>query len=184
MPDEPEVLGLLALMILTEARRPSRVSGGVLVALGDQDRSQWDPELIAEGHRIVRACLRRGRPGRYQILAAINAVHTDAPTAMSTDWNQVVALYDQLLAIDPTPVVALNRAIAVAEITGPETALEIIEALPLGDYHAFQATRADLLRRAGRPDDALAAYARAVELAGNPAERAFLRGRIDELSGR
>ncbi len=181
MPDEPEVLGLLALMLLTEARRPSRVADGVLVSLADQDRSRWDRELIAEGHRIVRACLRRGRPGRYQILAAINAVHTDAPTAETTDWGQVVALYDQLLAVDPTPVVALNRAIAVAEISGPGAALEIIETLPLDGYHAYQATRADLLRRAGRPRDAATVYRKALELAGNPAERAFLRRRIDEV---
>ena len=124
MPDEPEVQGLLALMLLTDARRPSRFAGGTLVTLADQDRSRWDRDLIAEGHAIVRGCLRRGRPGRYQILAAINAVHTDAASVEQTDWRQIVALYDQLFAVDPTPVVALNRAIAVAEVDGPEAALD------------------------------------------------------------
>jgi len=127
MPDEPEVLGLLALMLLTDARRASRVSGDSLVALADQDRSRWDQDLIAEGHDIVRGCLRRGRPGRYQILAAINAVHTDAASVHATDWRQVVALYDQLLAVDPSPIVALNRAIAVAEVDGPAAALPSLE---------------------------------------------------------
>ena len=184
MPDEPEVLGLLALMLLTDARRPSRVSRGALVALRDQDRSRWDHDLIAEGHHIVRGCLRRGRPGRYQILAAINAVHTDAASVEETDWRQVVALYDQLLAVDPTPVVALNRAIAVAEVDGPNAALEILDAHPLEGYHAYQATRADLLRRAGRTVAAVSAYQRAIDLASNPAERAFLRSRLDELRAR
>ena len=181
MPDEPEVLGLLALMLLTDARRPSRLAGGTLVALRDQDRSRWDRALIAEGHTIVRACLRRGRPGRYQILAAINAVHTDARSIQETDWRQVVALYDQLLAVDPTPIVALNRAVAVAELDGPEVALAILDALDLQRYHAYQAARADLLRRAGDRAGAETAYERAIELANNPAEQAFLRGRLDEL---
>lgn len=181
MPDEPEVLGLLALMLLTDARRPSRVSGGSLVALADQDRSRWDHDLIAEGHDIVRGCLRRGRPGRYQILAAINAVHTDAASVQQTDWRQVVTLYDQLLAVDPSPIVALNRAIAIAEVDGPNRALEILDALPLEGYHAYQATRADLLRRAGRTEAAVSAYQRALDLAGNAAERGFLRGRLDDL---
>jgi len=181
MPDEPEVLGLLALMLLTDARRASRVSGDSLVALADQDRSRWDQDLIAEGHDIVRGCLRRGRPGRYQILAAINAVHTDAASVHATDWRQVVALYDQLLAVDPSPIVALNRAIAIAEVDGPTAALEILDGLPLAGYHAYQATRADLLRRAGSPEAAASAYQRALDLTGNPAERAFLRGRLDEL---
>ena len=181
MPDEPEVLGLLALMLLTDARRASRVSGGSLVVLSDQDRSRWDQDLIAEGHDIVRRCLRRGRPGRYQILAAINAVHTDAASVHATDWRQVVALYDQLLAVDPSPIVALNRAIAIAEVDGPTAALEILDGLPLAGYHAYQATRADLLRRAGSPEAAASAYQRAFDLTGNPAERAFLRGRLDEL---
>jgi len=181
MPDEPEVLGLLALMLLTDARRPSRVADGVLVALPDQDRSRWDRRLIAEGHDIVRACLRRGRPGRYQILAAINAVHTDAPSAEETDWRQVVALYDQLYAVDSTPVVALNRAVAVAEVDGPEAALAILDTLDLQGYHAYYVTHADLLRRAGRPEGAVTAYERALELATNPAERAFLRSRLGDL---
>ena len=181
MPDEPEVLGLLALMLLTDARRASRIDGGVLVALPDQDRSQWDADLIAEGHNIVRACLRRGQPGRYQILAAINAVHTDAATFESTQWQQIVALYDQLYAIDPTPVVALNRAIAIAEVDGLPAAIAILDGLPLDGYHAYQATRADLLRRAGRGPAAAQAYRRALELATNPAERSFLRGRLDAL---
>ncbi len=181
MPDEPEVLGLLALMLLTDARRASRVSDDSLVALADQDRSRWDQDLIAEGHDIVRGCLRRGRPGRYQILAAINAVHTDAPSVQATDWRQVVTLYDQLLVVDRTPIVALNRAIAIAEVDGPDAALEILAALPLEGYHAYQVTRADLLRRAGSLEAAASAYQRALDLAGNPAERAFLRRRLDEL---
>ncbi len=181
MPDEPEVLGLLALMLLTDARRPSRFSGGTLVALADQDRSRWDHDLIAEGHDIVRRCLRRGRPGRYQILAAINAVHTDARTVGETDWRQVVALYDQLLVVDPSPVVELNRAIAIAEVDGPGHALEILDSLPLLGYHPYQAARADLLRRAGDTRAAATAYERAIELANNPGQRAFLRGRLDEL---
>jgi RNA polymerase sigma-70 factor (ECF subfamily) len=183
MPDEPEVAGLLALMLLTDARRPSRFAGGTLVALADQDRSRWDRDLITEGHAIVRSCLRRGQPGRYQILAAVNAVHTDAASVEQTDWRQIVALYDQLLAVDPSPVVALNRAIAVAEVDGPDTALEILDTLDIQGYHAYQATRADLLRRAGHTSAAVSAYRRALELAGNPAERAFLRGRLDQLGG-
>jgi RNA polymerase sigma-70 factor (ECF subfamily) len=182
MPDEPEVLGLLALMLLTDARRTTRVADGTLVALPDQDRSRWDSGLIAEGHDIVRSCLRRGRPGRYQILAAINAVHTDAGSFQDTDWRQVVALYDQLFAVEPTAVVALNRAIAVAELDGPLPALQVLETLQLDGYHAYHAVRADLLRRAGDQVAALAAYERAIELASNPAERAFLRAQLDELS--
>jgi RNA polymerase sigma-70 factor (ECF subfamily) len=168
-------------MLLTDARRPSRFASGALVALPDQDRFQWDAELIAEGHRIVRACLRRGKPGRYQILAAINAVHTDAGTFQATDWRQIVALYDQLFAVDPTPVVALNRAIAVAEVDGPTSALAILDTLPLDGYHAFHAARADLLRRAGNMSAAAQAYRQALELAGNPAEQVFLRTRLAEL---
>ncbi len=180
MPDEPEVLGLLGLMLLSEARRPSRVEGGSLVTLPDQDRSRWDRELITEGHALVRACLRRGQPGRYQFLAAINAVHTDAGRAEDTDWPQVVALYDQLYAVEPTPVVALNRAIAGAEVRGPEAGLTELEPLgaDLEGYHAFHAAQADLLRRAGRPDAAATAYQRALELATNPAERTFLQTRL------
>ena len=181
MPDEPEVLGLLAVMLLTEARRPSRFADGVLVTLPEQDRSQWDHQLIAEGHRLVRVCLRRGRPGRYQFLAAINAVHTDAVDAKNTDWRQIVALYDQLFAVEPTAVVALNRAVAIAEVDGPDAGLAILDDLDLPRYHAYHATRADLLRRAGRTTAAAIAYERALELATNSAERAFLRGRLDEL---
>ncbi len=151
MPDEPEVLGLLALMLLTEARRPARFAGGMLVTLPDQDRRRWDASLVAEGHALVRACLRRGRPGPYQIQAAVNAVHTDARHAADTDWRQVVALYDQLYALTPTPVVALNRAVALAECDGPDAGLAALAAVDgLDGYHAYQAARADLLRRAGR----------------------------------
>jgi RNA polymerase sigma-70 factor (ECF subfamily) len=183
MPDEPEVQGLLALMLLTDARRASRFAGGTLVTLPEQDRTRWDRALIAEGHDIVRGCLRRGQPGHYQFLAAVNAVHTDAASAQLTDWRQIVMLYDQLFAIEPNPVVALNRAIAVAELDGPETALAILDGLDIQGYHPYQAARADLLHRAGRTDEALAAYRRALQLAGNPAERAFLGGRLDDLGG-
>ncbi len=181
MPDEPEALGLLALMLLTDARRPARVVDGELVLLADQDRSRWDQGLVAEGHDLVRACLRRGRPGRYQILAAVNAVHTDAATADDTDWRQVLALYDQLYAVDRTPVVALNRAVALAEVDGPAAALALLDTLDLDGYHAFHATRADLLRRTGDLEAALTAYERAAALAANPAEQAFLRARVEDL---
>ena len=185
LPYDGEVAGLLALMLLTEARRGARVSGrGELVTLDQQDRGAWDRELIAEGHELVRARLASGEaPGRYQVLAAINAVHTDAADARDTDWSQVVALYDQLARLDPNPVVALNRAIAVAELDGPQVALARVDALAehLTDYHAFHATRADLLRRLGRSADARAAYDRAIELAGNSAETAYLTRRRDEL---
>lgn len=180
MPDEPEVLGLLALLLLSEARRPARVGpSGELVTLAEQDRSLWDRAMIAEGHAIVRECLRRNRPGPYQIQAAINAVHTDGPT---TDWRQVLALYDQLLQFTPTPIVALNRAVAVAEVHGPEAALAVVEELELPGYHLLPATKAELLVRLGRVDAARAAYAEAVALAGNDAERAFLQKRLAELS--
>jgi RNA polymerase sigma factor (sigma-70 family) len=180
MPDEPEVLGLLALLLLTEARRPARVGpAGELVRLADQDRALWDAELIAEGHDLVRRCLRRGRPGPYQIQAAINAVHTDGP---ATDWPQVLALYDQLLQLAPTPIVALNRAVAVAEVHGPAAALAAVDELDLPRYHLLPATRADLLARLGRTDEARAAYAEAADLAGNDTERAFLQDRRDRLT--
>ena len=182
MPDEPEVLGLLALMLLTEARRPARFAEGVLVTLPDQDRSRWDASLVTEGHRLVRACLRRGRPGPYQIQAAVNAVHTDAARAEDTDWRQIVALYDQLYALTPTPVVALNRAVAVAERDGPAAGLVALEAVDgLANYHPYQAARADLLRRVGREADAADAYRIALELSANPAERAYLQGRLAGL---
>ncbi|PRY32006.1 RNA polymerase sigma factor [Pseudosporangium ferrugineum] len=175
MPDEPEVLGLLALLLLTEARRPARLGpGGELVRLPDQDRTLWNRTLIAEGHALVRRCLRRGRPGPYQIQAAINAVHTDGP---ATDWRQVLALYDQLQALAPTPIVALNRAVAVAEVHGPAVALATLEDVRLPGYHLLPATRADLLARLGRNTEAAAEYDRAAALAANETERAFLRDR-------
>ena len=180
---QPEVDGLLALMLLTEARRPARVADGRLVPLAEQDRTRWDAALVDEGHRLVRGCLALGRPGPYQLQAAVNAVHTDALDASMTDWSQVVQLYDQLLAQRPTPVVALNRAVAVAEVDGPEVALGQVDRLDLGRYHAWHATRADLLRRLGRADEARAAYDAAIGLAGNDAERAFLAGRRDALPG-
>jgi RNA polymerase sigma-70 factor (ECF subfamily) len=183
MPDEPEVLGLLALMLLVEARRTARTTAaGDLVPLADQDRSRWDRVLIAEGQAIVRACLRRNDPGVYQIQAAIQAVHTDA-SAERTDWPQIVQLYDQLLAYDPSPVVALNRAVAVAEVDGPGTALALVDALDLGTYHLFHAIRADLLRRLGRDVEAATAYATAIKLTDNTAERDFLRRRRQSLAG-
>ena len=176
LPDEPEVAGLLALLLLTESRRPSRTrADGSLVLLGDQDRTRWDRALIAEGQAILRRCLRRDQPGPYQLQAAINAVHADAPTLPQTDWPQILALYDQLLAVAPTPVVALNRAVAVGEVHGPAAALALMEELELDGYHLFHATRADLLRRLGRHREAAAAYRRAAALAPTDAERAFLR---------
>ncbi|MFF3707561.1 RNA polymerase sigma factor [Streptomyces phaeochromogenes] len=182
MPDEPEVLGLLALMLLIEARRPARETpDGDLVLLADQDRRRWDRDLIAEGQSLVRRCLRRDQPGPYQIQAAINAVHSDAATAADTDWGQILALYDQLMVRAPSPVVALNRAVAVAETEGPRTALALVDALDLDGYHAFHAVRADLLRRLGRPTEAAAAYEAAIALTGNPAERAHLERRRMEL---
>jgi RNA polymerase sigma-70 factor (ECF subfamily) len=183
LPADGEAAGLLALMLLTEARRPARVSAaGELIVLGEQDRTAWDRELIAEGHALVRARLATGRPpGRYQILAAINAVHTDARDPRDTDWSQVVALYDQLLRLDPSPIVRLNRAIAIAELDGPEVALAEVGSLPLDGYHAWHATRADLLRRLGRTGQARTAYDRAIALSGNTAESAYLRRRRDQL---
>jgi RNA polymerase sigma-70 factor, ECF subfamily len=185
MPDEPEVMGLLALMLLVEARRAARTTpDGGLVLLADQDRGRWDRALVAEGQALVRACLRRNRPGPYQLQAAINAVHSDAATAEATDWRQILALYDQLLAVDPSPVVALNRAVAVAEVEGPAAALAILDRLDLGGYHLFHAIRADLLRRLGRTAEAAAAYEVAIARAGNAVERDFLRGRLAAVRGR
>ena len=182
MRDEPEVWGLLALMLLIAARRPARTgSSGELVLLPDQDRSKWDRSLIVEGQDLVRSCLRRNRPGPYQIQAAINAVHDDAATAADTEWRQIVQLYDQLMAINPTPVVALNRAVAVAEIDGPGAALELVDALDLESYHLFHATRADLLVRLGRTAEADQAYEAALDAAPNAAEREFLHHRRAEL---
>jgi RNA polymerase sigma-70 factor, ECF subfamily len=178
MPDEPEALGLLALMLLAEARRGARTDGdGALVPLPTQDRSRWDAAMVAEGRELVRRCLRRNRPGPYQVQAAIQAVHTDEPT----DWRQVVALYDQLLALAPTPVVALNRAVAVAEVDGAAAALALVDPLPLERLHVYHAVRADLLRRLGRTDEADAAYIAAAERTTNAAEVAFLRARRTEL---
>jgi RNA polymerase sigma-70 factor (ECF subfamily) len=181
LPDEPEVAGLLALQVLTEARREARVRNGLLVPLDEQDRGGWDRALIAEGHGLVRECLTINRPGRYQILAAINAVHTDAPTASDTDWRQVVALYDQLTRLDPSPVVALNRAVAVAELDGPEVALALIDPVPLTEYHAWHAARADLLRKLGRSSEARDAYDAAIAATSNTAERAYLSRKRGEL---
>jgi RNA polymerase sigma-70 factor, ECF subfamily len=178
MPDEPEVLGLLALMLLVEARRTARTTAdGALVLLADQDRALWDRERIAEGQAIVRRCLRRNQPGPYQVQAAINAVHSDAASAADTDWRQILALYDQLLALQPIPVVALNRAVAVAEVSGPDAALAEVDDLDLDDFHLFHAVRADLLRRLGRDGEAADAYAAAIALAENAAERDFLQRR-------
>jgi RNA polymerase sigma-70 factor (ECF subfamily) len=182
MPDEPEALGLLALLLLTESRRPARcAASGEVVLLADQDRSLWDQALIAEGQRRVRELLRRNQPGPYQVQAAIAAVHSDARRAADTDWGQVLALYDQLHAMSPTPVVALNRAVAVAEVDGPAAALALVGELAasgaLPGYHLLPATRAELLRRLGRGPEAAAAYDEAIGLAGNAAERDFLRAR-------
>ena len=178
MPDEPEARGLLALLLLTESRRRSRTApDGSLVLLPDQDRTRWDAELIAEGQALVRQCLRRNAPGPYQLQAAINAVHSDASTAGDTDWAQIVALYDQLLVCSPTPVVALNRAVAVGQLDGPQPALDLVDALDLDGYHLYHATRADLLVRLDRPIEAQAAYARAAALATNATEIRFLRAR-------
>lgn len=186
MPEEPEVAGLLALLLLTEARRDARVRNGELVRLDNQDRGGWDRALIAEGHALVRECLAGNRPGRYQILAAINAVHTDAPTAEATDWSQIAALYGQLARIDPSPIVALNRAVAIAELDGPEVALAQVDELGaaapvLASYHAFHATRAELLRRLGRSAEAREAYDAALAVCDNTAERALLTRRRGEL---
>ena len=188
VPDDGEVIGLLALMLLTDARRPARVSAtGELVPLDEQDRGAWDRSLIDEGHALVRsrlAAVAAGGPppGRYQLLAAINAVHTDAREARDTDWSQVVALYDRLVRVDPSPVVALNRAVAVAEVDGPDVALALLDRLPLDGYHAFHATRAELLRRLGRSSEARLAYDEAIALAGNTAESAYLTRRRSQLA--
>ena len=185
LPDDGEVAGLLALMLLTEARRKARVSpSGELVTLGEQDRRTWDATLIGEGHRLVRERLATGvAPGRYRLLAAISAVHTSARDVRDTDWSQIVALYDSLLRLDPSPIVVLNRAVAVAELDGPEVALAAVDRLEdkLAGYHAFHATHADLLRRLGRDLESRAAYDKAIELAGNTAEVAYLTRRRDQL---
>ena len=177
MPDEPEVMGLLALLLLTEARRTARTAeDGSIVLLADQDRSRWDRALIAEGQAVVAACIRRNQPGPYQLQAAVNAVHSDSAAA-DTDWEQILQLYDQLFSVAPTPVVALNRAVAVAEVDGPGAALAVVDSLDLDGYHLFHATRADLLRRLGRREEAAAAYDAALALVANAAERRFLEER-------
>jgi RNA polymerase sigma-70 factor, ECF subfamily len=179
MPDEPEAMGLLALMLLSESRRAARTGpDGALVLLADQDRARWDRSLIAEGQDLVRRCLRRDQPGSYQIQAAINAVHSDAPTAAATGWDQILQLYDQLLVVAPSPVVALNRAVAVAEVHGPAAALTLVDGVDLGRYYLYHAIRADLLRRLGRQGEAVRAYAAALALTGNAAERAYLAARL------
>jgi RNA polymerase sigma-70 factor (ECF subfamily) len=182
MPDEPEVLGLLALMLLTDARRETRTAAdGTLIPLDEQDRGRWDHDLIAEGQGLVRRCLRRNRPGPYQLQAAIAAVHSDAARAGDTAWDQIVALYDQLMACAPSPVVALHRAVAVAEVDGPGPALALVDQLDLGRHHVFHAVRADLLRRLGRTADAGQAYRAAIDGTQNAAEREFLDRRRREL---
>jgi RNA polymerase sigma-70 factor (ECF subfamily) len=182
MPDEPEAIGLVALMLLTDARREARLSDqGELVRLADQDRSRWNTALVTEGQRLVRRCLDWNRPGPYQVQAAINAVHADAARAEDTDWRQIVALYDQLLALTPTPVVALNRAVAVAEVEGADAGLRLVENIELGHYHLFHAVRADLLKRAGRIVDATRAYELAIARATNERERSFLSRQLAAL---
>ncbi len=181
LPDEPEVTGLLALMLLTESRRPARTTAdGELVLLADQDRRRWDRALVAEGQALVRDCLRRGQPGPYQVQAAVSAVHSEAPTAADTDWRQVLALYDLLLALTPTPVVALNRAVAIAEVEGPAAGLALVDQLDLPG-HLVHAVRADLLRRLDRRTEAAQAYAAALERVRNATERAFLERRLAEV---
>jgi RNA polymerase sigma-70 factor (ECF subfamily) len=183
MPDEPEAQGLLALLLLSHARRAARVApDGSLIRLADQDRRLWDADLVHEGLAIVAACVRRDMPGSYQLQAAINAVHSAAPAAQDTDWRAILSLYDRLYALTPTPVIALNRAVALAELDGPAAGLAAIEDLDLGGYHLFHATRADLLRRLGRTADARAAYADARPLATNPTEQAFLDAQWDSLA--
>ena len=182
MPDEPEALGLLALMLLLHSRRAARTTiTGELVPLPLQDRALWDTDLIKDGQTLLRSCLRRNQPGPYQLQAAINAVHTDAHTASETDWEQILTLYDHLLAFTPTPIVALNRTVAVAEIHGPQKALDLLEDLPLDGYHLYHAIRADLLRRLGQPHEATAAYQAAIDRTDNAAEIAFINQRISAI---
>ncbi len=182
MPDEAEVMGLLALMLLLESRHAARTGPhGELVLLADQDRARWDPGLVAEGQAIVRRCLRRGQPGPYQVQAAISAVHSAAPTTADTDWTQIVHLYDQLLSIAPSPIAALNRAVAVAEVDGPDPALALVDGLDLDTYYLFHAIRADLLRRLGRNPEAAAAYRAAISRSENAVERDFLARRAAAL---
>ena len=182
MPNEPEAVGLLALMLLLEARRPARTTAeGALVPLADQDRGFWDRGLIAEGQAMVRDCLQRNQPGPYQIQAAINAVHADAPTAAETDWWQILQLYNQLLMIAPSPIVAVNRAVAVAEVEGPDAALTLLDGLGLENYYLLHAVRADMLRRLGRDDEAATAYDAAIARTSNLTERQYMQRRLDGL---
>ena len=181
-PSESEAFGLLALMLLIDARRDARTAGGDLVPLAEQDREMWDQSKLEEGRKLLRLCLRRNRPGQYQLQAAINAVHCDAPTAAHTDWRQVLTLYDQLMEIAPSPVVALNRAVVIAEIDGPEWALQLIDAIDLPGYHLLHAVRADFLRRLGRTADAAAAYQLAQEHCENATEREFLKRQCQSLT--
>ena len=187
LPDEGEVAGLLALLLLIDARRSARIAGGELVTLDEQDRGSWDQNLIAEGHALVRERLEHvastgGQPGQYQLMAAVNAVHTDAADARDTDWSQVVALYDQLQVVTPTPVVALNRAVAVAELDGPDVGLRLVDDVVLNGYHAWHAARADLLRRLGRGAEARSEYDSAIDATENSAERAYLTRRRDQIA--
>ena len=182
VPDEPEVIGLLALMLLIDARRASRADAdGVLIPLRDQDRHRWNRSLIDEGHGLVRECLRKNRPGPYQIQAAINAVHTEAPSAEATDWAQILALYDLQMSIAPSAIVELNRAVAVAEVEGPLAALAIVDRLGLADYRVYHAIRAELLRRLGRREDAATAYRLAIATSGNAGERSYLESELQRL---
>jgi len=182
MPDEVEVHGLLALLLLTESRRPARTSAdGSIVLLADQDRTRWDQTLAAEGRAIAAACVRRGMPGPYQLQACINAVHSEAATAVDADWPQILRIYDQLFLVAPTPIVALNRAVALAEVDGPAAALRVVDGIDLDRYHLYHATRADLLQRLDRGDEAIMAYDRAIELAANAAETRFLIERRDAV---
>jgi RNA polymerase sigma-70 factor (ECF subfamily) len=182
MPQESEVLGLLALMLLIDARRDARVAGGNLIRLSDQDRALWDHSKIDEGQALMRTCLARNRPGPYQLQAAVNAVHSDAPSVERTDWRQILELYDQLMAVAPNPVVALNRAVAVAEVHGVEHALQLVDAIDLPKYHLLHAVRADLLRRLGRTADAASAYRAALENCCNSKERDFLMRQYQSLT--
>jgi RNA polymerase sigma-70 factor (ECF subfamily) len=185
MPDEAEVLGLLAMLVLIDARRLARTTAdGSIVLLADQDRSLWERGKVEEGQVLVRRLLARGEPGPFQIQAAINAVHSDAASAAETDWAQILALYDQLMTLAPSPIVAMNRAIVIAETAGAEAALGLLEGLELDGYQPFHATRAEMLRRLGRTVEAGEAYEAALALTTNPQERHFLQRRYAELPQR